>query len=102
MADGAGGLAGWRWIFLVEGILTAAAAALSWFVIFRFPVEETRYFTVEEHAVLLMRLGRTHEDDAIMLVPASKQILEALSSWKIWCLSVSHRPWRKLHQFADH
>lgn len=78
---GAGGLKGWRWIFIVEAIITAVVAVITFFTILRFP-EETTYFSPEEKAVILKRIrqdgGRVTHDRF------SKHLLEALLDWKIW------------------
>lgn len=38
--EGVSGLRGWQWIFVMEGVLTAAIAIFSYIFIVRFPDEE--------------------------------------------------------------
>jgi sugar phosphate permease len=44
-----GGYAGWRWIFILEGILTVVVALLSFFLVHDFP-ETAKFLTSEERA----------------------------------------------------
>ena len=40
--DGVEGLPGWRWIFILQGVLTCAFAIIGYFTIVRFPDDERR------------------------------------------------------------
>jgi MFS family permease len=59
--EGIGGLRGWRWIFIIEGILTCVVAIVSWFIILDFPdkAERTGFLTHSQAAFVLQRI----EDD---------------------------------------
>ena len=46
---GVGGLAGWRWIFILEGIATVLAAVYSW-VVMPADLNSAKFFTEEERA----------------------------------------------------
>lgn len=53
--DGVGGYAGWRWIFILEGILTVMVACIAFFTIYDFP-ESAKFLTQEERAWVVYRL----------------------------------------------
>lgn len=53
--DGLRGYAGWRWIFILEGLLTCVISFWFYFVIPSFP-EEAKWLTVEERAYVKARL----------------------------------------------
>jgi len=88
---------GWRWIFIVQGIITSSVSIASFFFIPDFP-EQTKMFTPEEKAVLLGRLRQ----DAIGLEVVHdrrsvvKYVLEALSDWKIWLAYVVFPHWKTI------
>ena len=53
--DGIAGYSGWRWIFIIEGLVTVVTAAVSKFVIVDWP-EKSRFLTDQERVLLLTRL----------------------------------------------
>lgn len=81
--DGKGGYAGWRWIFIIEGLLTCVVAiALKYFVV---DWPETSKFLTEEERVLLSR--RLTADVATAKMDrldraANRRIY---GDWKVWC-----------------
>ena len=54
---GLGGYNGWRWIFIIEGLLTIVVAALSRFLIVDWPDQAT-FLTIEERQLLERRLSK--------------------------------------------
>ncbi|KAL8785862.1 MAG: hypothetical protein Q9195_008457 [Heterodermia aff. obscurata] len=80
--DGHGGYAGWRWIFIVEGLLTIVVAVASKWLLADWP-EQAKFLTDEERALLLEKLSQSEgvakmdrlDKDALRLV---------LRDWKIW------------------
>lgn len=58
--NGIGNLAGWRWIFLLEGITTALVGFASYWVIQDFP-DTAKFLTIEERKSQL-RLPETVTD----------------------------------------
>lgn len=53
--DGAMGIAGWRWLFIIEGVLTIALAITSGFFLPDYP-STTRWLSEEERAFAAWRL----------------------------------------------
>lgn len=55
--DGIRGLANWRWVFILEGILTVLVGFAAWFFIADFP-EDAKWLTEDERAWLATKTGR--------------------------------------------
>lgn len=53
--DGVGGYAGWRWIFILEGLLTVVVAVAAFFLLYDFP-DTAKFLTTEEKAWVVRRL----------------------------------------------
>ncbi|KAL3463703.1 putative MFS transporter [Aspergillus heterothallicus] len=83
--DGTGGYEGWRWIFILEGLVTIVFSAIVFFIVPNFPVRAT-WLKPEEREALVARLdldkgpGQDH--------PSRRDWLEAASDWKIWVLTL--------------
>lgn len=81
--DGVAGYAGWRWIFILEGLLTVVLGALSKFWIVDWP-ETAKFLNEEERAMLVQKL-------AVDMGPGRMDRLDKRSArrvfadWKIWC-----------------
>ena len=89
--DGAGGYAGWRWIFLVEGILTCVVAFIAFFLIAPWPSHCT-FFTPDEKAVFLARLeaDRLGESSGEFDHGGLATLLACLRDWKIWLFMLAY------------
>jgi MFS family permease len=89
--DGRSGLAGWQWIFLIEGLIPVALALIIWKILPDSP-ETARFLTQPERDLLVSRLsndsgsgqGQATNSDKI----SKEQILTGLSDWKIWAATV--------------
>ena len=53
--DGAHGIPGWRWLFIIEGVITIAVAIAAFWVLPNFP-RTTKWLTEEEVALAVWRL----------------------------------------------
>ncbi|KAH7324162.1 putative allantoate permease [Stachybotrys elegans] len=59
--DGLGGLSNWRWIFILEGILTIVVAAIAFFWVSDFPAEANWLSQAEKDFVLQKTRGEESE-----------------------------------------
>ncbi|KAE8365302.1 major facilitator superfamily domain-containing protein [Aspergillus caelatus] len=76
------GYAGWRWLFLIEAIITMGISIICYWIIVPFP-EDANFLTPEEKALLLARLeadGGGVRNDPISL----KRVFSMAADWKIW------------------
>lgn len=58
--DGLGGLSNWRWVFILEGILTIMIGVVAYFSISDFP-DIASWLTDEERAFVTARVGMDKE-----------------------------------------
>lgn len=80
--DGACGIVGWRWIFIVEGSLTALLGLASLAIIADYPVN-ARWLSERERAYILL----VNEADRAQLAAEPfdrKQILSAFKDWRVY------------------
>lgn len=100
--DGVAGLEGWRWIFILEGIITVLVAFCAYFLIHDFPDTAT-FLTEEERAFAVHRLkyqgqenlgnaaggGGDVEGQARAQVEQAEEfewafVWQAFTDWQIW------------------
>jgi MFS transporter, ACS family, tartrate transporter len=79
--SGAGGLAGWQWLFLLEGLPALALAAVVWLKLDDRP-EQAGWLTPDERAALVARL---RQDDAVRprQVETTKAALRNPTLWRL-------------------
>ncbi|WWD17598.1 hypothetical protein CI109_102039 [Kwoniella shandongensis] len=75
LMDGVGGQEGWRWIFILEGILTIVVAIASFWMLYDYP-DTAKFLSPAEKAFVKDRL---HLDSLV--------VLHAFLDYKIWLLS---------------
>lgn len=84
--DGVGNLAGWRWIFILEGIATVLVAFASFWLLHDFP-ETAKFLTEEERAFVVYRLkyqGQSGQRVAQADEFKWKYVGQAFADWQIW------------------
>lgn len=87
--DGVGGLEGWRWIFILEGIATVVVALASFFLLHDFP-ETAKFLTEEERAFVVFRLKFQGQEPlgGSRVAQAEefkwKYVRQAFADWQIW------------------
>ncbi|RXW11710.1 hypothetical protein EST38_g14145, partial [Candolleomyces aberdarensis] len=79
LLDGKQGLAGWRWIFIVEGAITLFLAGVCFLFIPAFPEENT--FLTKEQTELVVRRVNEDRGDALPDEITLKKVLTHLSDW---------------------
>ncbi|KAI1265869.1 putative nicotinamide mononucleotide permease [Xylariaceae sp. FL1019] len=85
-ADGAGGLAGWRWLFIIEGLLSIVASILIYFLMPNYPSNSKRFLKEDETILACHRLVV----DGIALTQGAGE--ERISHWQVFKMTVSD--WR--------
>jgi sugar phosphate permease len=69
--DGLCGLHNWRWIFILEGILTVIIGFSAFFLVTDFP-EDAKWLTEEERKFVIDRVGGIEKDQTITSVDVLK------------------------------
>ncbi|KAL4922781.1 major facilitator superfamily domain-containing protein [Aspergillus aurantiobrunneus] len=97
MMDGVGNLEGWRWIFILEGILTVIVAVASFWLVWDEPATAT-FLTDHEKAILLLSLTRTDQSSNSESQMGSKHSFEwthvraAVLDWQVCLINPSNTP----------
>lgn len=94
--DGVGGLEGWRWIFILEGIVTVLVAFASFKLLFDYP-ETCSFLTKEEKEFVVHRLkyqgqfdrNRSQEEHQSPEVAQAEEfqwtyVAQAFKDWQVW------------------
>lgn len=91
---GVGGLEGWRWIFILEGIATVLVAIFAYFALYDFP-ETASFLTEEERAFVIYRLkyqgqvAKGTSSTTSVMVPEAQEfqwryVWQAFGDWQIY------------------
>lgn len=84
--EGLQGIRGWRWIFIIEGIITCVLAIMGYLLIIDFPdkvLQKKSFLTPEEVELIKSRINKDRGDaehDAITF----KKVIVTLGRWQIW------------------
>ncbi|GBE89578.1 MFS general substrate transporter [Sparassis latifolia] len=86
--DGLGGKGGWAWIFILEGLVTIVAGAMSFWIIQDFP-DTAKFLTEAERTVVIRRLQEDDQFSAAGETLKKRYLLKSLTDWKTWlCMLV--------------
>lgn len=85
---GVGGLEGWRWIFILEGILTVVVALVAYFTIYDFP-ETASFLTQREREFVIHRLKYQGSSSGAKKVAQHegfdwKYVRDAFTDWQVY------------------
>lgn len=89
--DGIAGYAGWRWVYIIEGIVTCAAGLLGCLLIVDFPEEATaswKFLNAEEAKIVIERIQQDRSDADTPPFHLLSYLSNALD-WKIWCFAAN-------------
>ncbi|KAK3323346.1 major facilitator superfamily domain-containing protein [Cercophora scortea] len=81
--DGMGGKAGWRWIFILEGILTVVIAFASFWMVHDFP-DDAKFLSNRERARVIRRLKEDKQSSAEHEEFKMTYVWAALKDWKTY------------------
>lgn len=102
--DGLSGLGGWRWIFIIEGILTCVIAALGAIFLLSFPdstsSKSLKFLNAEELQVVLARVNKDR-GDAELEPFALKKFLKPAADARIWGYAFSKYSYEMHSEFDD-
>lgn len=81
--DGKCNLAGWAWIFIIEGALTIIIGFISFFMVHDFP-DEAKFLTKEDRARVLYRLKQDKQSSAEHESFKMDYFWDAVKDWKTY------------------
>ncbi|CAJ2501277.1 Uu.00g041300.m01.CDS01 [Anthostomella pinea] len=81
--DGIGGLRGWQWIFVLEGLLTVVFGFASFWMVHDFP-DDARFLTDDDRARVVRRLKLDQQSSAEHEEWKTSYLIAGLKDWKMW------------------
>ncbi|KAI0129258.1 MFS transporter [Hypoxylon sp. NC0597] len=81
--DGLRGLAGWQWLFIIEGALTAFVALLGFWLLPNSP-DDTYWLNEEERKIMQARTERDRVNDALCEASAWEGLKQAFKDRRTW------------------
>ncbi|KAK5945628.1 hypothetical protein PMZ80_002833 [Knufia obscura] len=80
--------AGWRWIFIIEGIATVVAGLVAPFFLVEFPERVTFLDARQKHiAIERVKVDRSGKD---VVHPSAKEVMSMLLDWKLMLYSIQY------------
>ncbi|CVL13727.1 hypothetical protein FPRO06_07716 [Fusarium proliferatum] len=86
LMDGVGGLAGWKWVFIIEGLLTVLGGVIAYFVIWNTP-NDASWLTEEEKRFIIARLAYDGNSTGLAQQEEGSRktyIKSALTDWQVY------------------
>lgn len=80
--DGLRSYSAWRWIFILEGILTCILSAAAFFLVSDFP-EDAKWLNANEREFVLSRLKADQGNSGLETPITWQGVVETFSDWKM-------------------
>ncbi|KAI6081273.1 major facilitator superfamily domain-containing protein [Hypoxylon rubiginosum] len=80
--DGVRGWEGWRWLFLIEGVVTVGFAVMFYFILVDYPQTTKKFFTAEECQLAYVRVLHDRQTNA---AANSERLTPWQSLWAVLC-----------------
>ena len=91
--DGAHGIAGWRWLFLVEGLATIGISFVAPFFLLDYP-GTSKKLTLAQRQLAFTRLQAdgitSREEGADHAATHWKALYLAITNWRLWLLAIAY------------
>lgn len=99
--DNSSGLPGWRWLFIINALMTLVVAGAGYFIIPDYPSSpspfSTWYLRPAEHAMARLRLSeigkRTQSLSPQPILPLLRKAAGHMTSWSFFLLFLAYAPW---------
>ncbi|KAK7415768.1 hypothetical protein QQX98_005681 [Neonectria punicea] len=78
------GLNGWRWIFIIEGAITAVICFIGRFIIIDFPTQANKFLSPAEKEFIINRINHDRGDAEEDTINTAK-IFHHLKDWRLYC-----------------
>jgi sugar phosphate permease len=85
--DGIRGYGGWRWVFIIEGVLTSVVALILFFFIADFP-EDVKWLNEEERTFMRAKLAKDVGKAAHHVRMGKKEVLGVFKDCKSRTISI--------------
>lgn len=91
--NGAHGIPGWRWLFLVEGVTTVGVALVVHFVLLDYP-GNSKLLTPREREIAEARLAQecitTRQTEGGHVKTITKAFVKAVTNWRLWIITPAY------------
>ncbi|KAB5576299.1 major facilitator superfamily domain-containing protein [Coniochaeta sp. 2T2.1] len=98
--DGIAGYSGWRWIFIIEGLITVAIAVASFWMVHDFP-DDAKFLSDADRARVIRRLKMDKQSSAEHEEFKMKYVWAAIADWKTYAGALAYMgPLMPLYSFS--
>ncbi|KAF2744385.1 MFS general substrate transporter [Sporormia fimetaria CBS 119925] len=87
--NGVGGYEGWRWIFIIEGLMTVFVGLFCWWMVTDFP-DTASFLNADEKLRALRRLRADNQARAETEKLDRRYVFAALRDWKTWAYAIQY------------